>query len=90
MGIKQEGEQGDPMSKGDTKEGILKNSNTGTENTNDKSSSVEQYPISNPSTHGYDYAGENKDIGVILALRTERYSRKVVFLVFIKKLKTMF
>jgi hypothetical protein len=33
------------------------------------------------------YAGENEDVGVVLALRSERYSKKVVFGVFIEKMK---
>ena len=28
-------------------------------------------------THGFDYAGQEKDLGQILALRSERYSKKV-------------
>jgi hypothetical protein len=33
------------------------------------------------------YAGENEDVGVVLALRSKRYSKKVVFGVFIEKMK---
>ena len=33
------------------------------------------------------YGGENDDVGVVLALRSERYSKKVVFGVFIEKMK---
>ena len=35
----------------------------------------------------YDYKGENEDIGVVLALRDERFAHKVVYSTFIDKLK---
>ena len=86
MGVKQEAESGVEVKK----EGILKNADKTEQNTESgekKHNQSVQHPTSNPVVHGYDYSGKNKDIGVILALQTERYSKKVVFSVFIEKLK---
>ena len=39
------------------------------------------------SWQGYDYQGEKPEIGVILALKNERFSNKVVFSSFVDKMK---
>ena len=39
------------------------------------------------NTQTIDYMGQTKDIGAILALRSERFSHKVIFSTFIEKLK---
>ena len=36
---------------------------------------------------GYDYTGEKSEIGIILALKNERFANKVVFTTFIDKMK---
>ena len=41
----------------------------------------------NTNQQGYEYKGENNDIGIILALRSERFNNKVVYLTFVEKLK---
>ena len=38
-------------------------------------------------SQGYDYKGEKSEIGVILALKNERFANKVVFSTFIEKMK---
>ena len=38
-------------------------------------------------SQGYDYQGEKPKIGVILALKNERFGNKVVFSVFVDKMK---
>ena len=38
-------------------------------------------------SQGYDYQGEKPGIGVILALKNERFSNKVVFSSFVDKMK---
>ena len=40
-----------------------------------------------PSQQGYDYQGEKPEIGVILTLKNERFSNKVVFSTFVDKMK---
>ena len=41
----------------------------------------------NMFSQGYEYEGENSTIGVVLALKSERFNMKVVFSSFIEKLK---
>ena len=51
-------------------------------NDNDKKSKMKV-----TMNQGYDYKGEKDDIGVILALKNERFANKVVFSTFIEKMK---
>ena len=93
MGIKEENMTKSGGEQVDVKPGILKNNNTNTNTGEEQGSSGRnnknyQYNNTSITSHVYDYAGENKDIGVILAMRTERYSKKVVFSIFIERLKT--
>ena len=77
----------------DDKKGILKNAGSGTtesqgeSNRKDNEEKSDTKYISNPIAQGYNYAGENPKIRVILALRTERFSNKVVYSTFTEKLK---
>ena len=77
----------------DEKKGILKNqSNTETTSTNTNNSDKNNQGRSdkfatNISSQAYNYGGESEHIDVILALRTERFNKKVVYSTFIDKLK---
>ena len=54
------------------------------ENTSNQSKSKRD---TNSYSQGYEYKGENDGVGVILALRTERFNHKVVFSSFSDKLR---
>ena len=90
MGIKEESTAKESEEQADNKQGILKNNNQTQSEERVGSGRNNKNNNYNPTTitsHSYDYSGENKDIGVILAMRTERYSKKVVFSIFIERLK---
>ena len=52
-------------------------------NSNDDNQSNVKVTLS----QGYDYKGEKSEIGVILALKNERFANKVVFSTFVEKMK---
>ena len=94
MGIKTEGSASGIDGNEDIKPtGILKSSSKTNQQDSkdgepqDKGGSKYSTNTSSVTTHEYGYEGMCKDIGVILALRTERYSKKVVYSVFIERLK---
>ena len=61
-----------------------------TEDHEDKSQGADLYYNNNnrkSSNYGVNYKGDNDDIAVILALRTESFNNKVMFSTFIEKLK---
>ena len=48
---------------------------------------AKKHLTTNATMQGYDYRGKHNDIGVILALRSERFNNRVVFLTFVDKMK---
>ena len=78
-----------PKSEHDAKPSFDKSgttSNTNHHPTNPKDQDYKRTKFS-PSRQGYDYQGEKPEIGVILTLKNERFSNKVVFSTFVDKMK---
>ena len=61
----------------DTSEGLVLDSADDASNKGSNHDKGNQPKTSATVTHGFDYAGQEKDLGQILALRSERYSKKV-------------
>ena len=57
------------------------------ETSNDQKDQNKRRKVGNEYLHGYDYKGEEPKVGVILALRSERFNHKVIYSSFIDKLK---
>ena len=79
---------GDTMStshgnENDQSQSNIKHNNDSRNNNKKDADAKTQYTHSKPITHG----GENEDIGVILTLSDERFQKRVVYSVFIEKLK---
>ena len=71
----------------DTKKPFVKTSSAKQDHSDQKPTDDGKYKKGNITllSQGYDYDGEKSEIGIILALKNDRFVNKVVFTTFIEK-----
>lgn len=80
-------EHGKSTKGGNVHTGNIKKEHGSTEKERPQDSSSKSKKPTATLHQGYDYKGEKEEIGLILALQTERFNNKVVYTSFVKKLK---